>query len=265
MIWLEDAEGARDDGKIIELANAFLQKHPDSRLLPNVRLKLAETYFRRQDFAGAQTQFEILAQRNPASPIAEKARFFAAQSAMQSMAAEALDRALVLFEEVVKAGGEFKWPARNQQALIERKLGKPGDALTLYEEVLRGDARPAEKREALCGKGDILYEMGATDPESYRRAMQAYEQLATQSDAPAAWRNQALFKKGMCQEKLNEPVEALATFYRIVDNDGRPDRPTEFFWYLQGRLQRRASPGGAIEVATCSGDLRKTGLRWRRP
>ena len=232
-IWIEDAEAKRDDGKVIDLANAFLKAHPNSALLPDVRLKLAETYFRRQDFAGAQTQFEVLAQRNPTSAIAEKARFFAAQSAMQSMAAEALDRALVLFDEVVKAGGEFKWAARNQQALIERKLGKPEDALTLYEEVLRGNASLAEKREALCGKGDVLYELGASDPESYRRAMQAYEQLAAESDASAHWRNQALFKKGMCHEKLNEPAEALATFYRIVDNDGRPDKPREFFWYYK--------------------------------
>jgi outer membrane protein assembly factor BamD (BamD/ComL family) len=232
-IWLEDVESARDEAKVIALANAFLQTHAESSLLPDVRLKLAETYFRRQDFAGAQTQFELLAQRNPSSPIAEKARFFAAQSAMQSMAAEALDRALVLFDEVVKAGGEFKWAARNQQALIERKLGKPQDALTLYEEVLRGDASAAEKREALCGKGDILYELGVADPENYRRAMQAYEQLAAQADATPHWRNQALFKKGMCHEKLNEPAEALATFYRIVDNDGRPDKPREFFWYYK--------------------------------
>ena len=232
-IWLDEAEPARDDDKVIEMAKAFLQKYPESRLLPDVRLKLAETYFRRQDFAGAQTQFEILAQRNPGSPIAEKARFFAAQSAMQGMAAESLDRALVLFEEVVKAGGEFKWPARNQQALIERKLGKPEDALTLYEEVLRGDASAAEKREALCGKGDVLYELGAVDAASYRRAIEAYEQLAAQSDVPAHWRNQALFKKGMCHEQLKEPAEALATFYRIVDNDGRPDRPREFFWFYK--------------------------------
>ncbi|HSH38869.1 MAG TPA: tetratricopeptide repeat protein, partial [Chthoniobacterales bacterium] len=232
-IWLEDAEPNRDEAKVIALASTFLEAHPTSELLPEVRLKLAETYFRRQDFAGAQTQFEILAQRNPASPIAEKALFFAAQSAMQGMAADSLDRALVLFEDVVKTGGEFKWPARNQQALIERKLGRPDDAMTLYEEVLRGDASPAEKREALCGKGDILYEVGGANPESYRRAAQAYEQLAAEADAPAHWRNQALFKKGMCHEKLNEPAEALATFYRIVDNDGRPGKPREFFWYYK--------------------------------
>jgi hypothetical protein len=37
----------------------------------------------------------------------------------------------------------------------------------------------------------------------------------------------------MCHERLSEPEEALATFYRIVDNDGRPDKPREFFWYYK--------------------------------
>jgi tetratricopeptide (TPR) repeat protein len=240
MIWLAEVDPAREDGRIIELANAFLQKHPDSGLLPEVRLKLAETYFRRQDFAGAQTQFEILAQRNPTSPIAEKARFFAAQSAMQSMAAESLDRALVLFDEVVQAGGEFMWAARNQQALIERKLGKPADALTLYEEVLRGDAPAAEKREALCAKGDILYEIGATDPESYRRAIDAYEHLAAQSDAPAHWRNQALFKKGMCHEKLNEPAT-------------RSRRSTASSTTMAARIARESSSGTTRRALTPRG------------
>ena len=41
--------------------------------------------------------------------------------------------------------------ARNEQAVIERRLGKPQDALLLYEEVLKGEAKPNEKREALCG------------------------------------------------------------------------------------------------------------------
>ena len=233
MIWLDDAAATPDEAKVIALANAFLQKHARSQFAPDVRLKLAETYYRRQDFASAQTQFELLAQQSAGSPVAEKARFFAAQSAMQSMSPESLDRALMLFDEVVQKGGELKWAARNEQAAIERRLGKPQDALTFYEEVLRGDAKPPEKREALCAKGDILYELGAADLENYRRAIDAYEQLAAQGDAPLHWRNQALFKKGMCLEKLNEPAAALATFYQIIEDKSASAKQREFFWYYK--------------------------------
>ncbi len=230
-IWLDEA--APNETKAIARANEFVAKYPQSALLPEVRLKLAELHYRRQDFANAQTQFEILAQIDPAAPLARKALFFAAEAAMQSMNPGALERALELFDEVVKAGGEWKWAARNEQAVIERKLGKPQDALTLYEEVLKGDAAAPEKREARCGQGDVLYDLGANAPENYTRAIEAYNQLANESGVPAHWKNQALFKKGMCLERLEKPEEALAAFYEVLDDGGRPDRRREFFWFYK--------------------------------
>ncbi len=233
MIWLEEAGGPTNEPKVIARANEFLQKYSASPLLQDVRLKLAETYYRRQDFASAQTQFEILAQQNATSPVAEKALFFAAQSASQSMGAESLDRALVLFDEVVKRNGELKWAARNEQAAIERKLGKPQDAVTLYDEVTASEAPAAEKLEARCGKADVLYELGTTDPENLRRAIALYDQLAEEKDVPAHWRNQALFKKGVSLEKLEERAEALATFYRVVEDEIRPGKQREYFWFYK--------------------------------
>ena len=232
-IWLEEAAPSPNESKIIELANEFLQKYPDASMTSDVRMKLAEIYYRQQDFASAQTQFTLLAQQNPTNSLGERAEFFAAQSARQSMAAGALDRALSLFDDVVKKNGELKWAARNEQAVVERKLGKSADALTLYEEVLKSDAKNPEKREALCGKGDILYELGTADPENYKRAAEVYDQLAKESEVGSHWHNQALCKKGMCQEKLSMPNEALATFYQIIEDSSRPDKRREFFWFYK--------------------------------
>ena len=229
MIWIEDSADD-NEAKVIELANRFLQQHPASSFAPDVRMKLAEIYYRRQDFANAQTQFEILAQQNPDRPIGEKALFFAAESAMSSMGEHSLDRAIMLFDQVVQLNGDLKWAARNEQAVIERKLGKPRDALSLYEEVLKSDARPLEKREALCGKGDIFFEMGGS--ENYQRAIEAYDQLASDKEA-IHWRNQALFKKGLCLEKQANRSDALATFYQVLENDALPDRRRELFWYYK--------------------------------
>jgi len=233
IIWIEDAGPNTDAAKVIGFANQFLQKYPASPLLSDVRMKLAETYYRQQDFPNAQTQFQTLAQENPRAAFTEKALFFAAKSAMQSMGPEALDRALILLDEVVKKNGDLKWAARNEQAVIERKLGKPQDATTLYDEVLQGAATAEEKREALCGKADILYELGQADRENYRRAVEVYDQLAAQKDIAPHWRNQALFKKGICLEKLEDRDNALATFYKIIEEDSRPDRQREFFWYYK--------------------------------
>jgi tetratricopeptide (TPR) repeat protein len=232
-IWLEDAPTNIDEAKVLSLANQFVRDHPTSAFVPDVRMKLAEAYYRREDFANAQTQFELLVAHNPNGPLAEKALFFAAESAMGSMATASLERALTLFNEVVGKDGELKWAARNEQAVIERKLGKAQDALALYDEVLKGNAKAGEKREALCGKGDIYLEMGATAAESYKRAIESYDQLIADSDAPLHWRNQALFKKGVCLEKLGDNTGSLAIFYRMLENEGPPGKPREFFWFYK--------------------------------
>jgi TolA-binding protein len=232
MIWIEDSVGD-NEAKVIELATNFLKQHESSSVAADVRMKLAELYYRRQDFANAQTQFQILAQQNPSGPVAEKALFFAAESAMSSMSPHSLDRAIVLFDQVVRLNGGLKWAARNEQAVIERKLGKPQDALSLYDEVLKNEAKPGEKREALCGKGDIFFDMGSDDPRNYGRAIEAYEQLANVANEPGHWRNQALFKKGICLEKKADRDGALATFYQVLEGQMRPERPPEFFWFYK--------------------------------
>ncbi|MEY2541294.1 MAG: hypothetical protein QOI22_896 [Verrucomicrobiota bacterium] len=232
MIWIEDSANTNET-KVIERAKEFLAQHGNSKLAPEVRLKLAEEYYRRQDFPNAQTEFETLAEKDRSGRLTEKALFFAAKSAVSSMAPHALDHAITLFDQVVQSNGEMKWAARNEQAAIERKLGKPTDALSLYEEVLKNDARPDEKREALCGKGDILFEMGGNDSKNYGRAIEVYDELANNADKQVQWRNQALFKKGICLEKDADRAGALATFFKVIDNEIRPDRPNELFWFYK--------------------------------
>jgi tetratricopeptide (TPR) repeat protein len=232
MLWLEDSAGNNGDN-VINLAKQFLQHYPASTFAPDVRMKLAETYYLRQDFSNAQTQFELFAQQNPGAPLIEKALFFAAESAMASMAPHTLDRAIVLFDQVVQMKGDLRWAARNEQASIERKLGKSQDALLLYDEVLKSDARPGDKREAICGKGDIFFELSTTDPKNYERAIAAYDQLAAAASEPGHWHNQALFKKGICLEKKADPNAALATFYQVLEAPPRADRSPELFWFYK--------------------------------
>jgi predicted negative regulator of RcsB-dependent stress response len=229
-IWIEDSADGNET-KAIDLAKRFLERHSASPLAPEVRMKLAEIFYRRQDFANAQTQFELLAQQNPDSSLGEKTLFFAAKSAMSSMGERSLDRAIVLFDEVVRLNGALRWAARNEQAVIERKLGKPKDALVLYDEVLKSDAAQSEKREALCGKGDIFFEMGGN--ANYQQAIQIYDQLASDKNEPVHWRNQALFKKALCLEKKNDRAGALETFYKILEDEGRPGGHRELFWYYK--------------------------------
>jgi tetratricopeptide (TPR) repeat protein len=62
-IWLEDATPGGET-KVIALAKKFIQEHESSGLVPSVRMKLGEMYYRAEDFANAETQFELLAEQN---------------------------------------------------------------------------------------------------------------------------------------------------------------------------------------------------------
>jgi len=232
-VWLADATAGDNTDRVIATANDFLRAHPTSPLSGDVRLKLAEMHFRRQDFANAQTQFEVLAQENANSPLTEKALFLAAQSAMATMTTHSNDHALELLAKVVKMNGDLRWAARNEQAAIERRLGKPQEAQLLYDEVLKGDSRAAEKREALCGKADAFFEQANADATNLPRAVDTYDQLASEAANQPHWRNQALFKKGICLEKESDTEGALSTFYKVLEFNPEPGKPPEFFWFYK--------------------------------
>ena len=245
-----------DSGKIISLANQFLRDHPNSNFTRDVRMKLAETYYRAQDFANAQTQFELLATQDPNGPLAEKALFLRCRIGTGKHGIKFVRTRAGAFRRCSQKGRRIEMGSANEQAVIERKLSKPQDALAIYDEVLKGDAKPGEKREALCGKGDIYFEMGPSTPENYKRAIEIYDQLISDNDAPPHWKNQALFKKGVCLEKAGDAAASLAIFYRVLEDEGQAGQTARVFWYAR-RVQRSAIAGRTTEVGFCRRYLSK--------
>ena len=75
--------------------------------------------------------------------------------------------------------------------------------------------------------------MGGNEKKNYRLAIEIYDQLASDKEEPIHWRNQALFKKGLCLEKQADLAGALATFYQVLENEARPDRRHELFWFYK--------------------------------
>src|SRR5207244_10712656 len=94
-IWVEEAGGG-NESRVTELGKRFLEQHGESQFAREVRMKLAELYYRRQDFANAQTQFEIIAQQNTNDPLAANALFAAADCAMSSTREDRRDGEVLL-------------------------------------------------------------------------------------------------------------------------------------------------------------------------
>jgi len=232
-LFLADATAPGNEQKVISACQKFIQEHKKSALLPEVRMKLGQIYFQHEDFANAQTQFELLAAESPGTPYAETAFYLAGKSAMQSMNSGATDRALELFEQVKKLNGPLKPYALQQQALIKSRLGLESEAVILYDNILGSNPDADLKFAALCGKGDNYFSMGNNDPKAFEQAITVFNDLAKDSDVTPFWRNQALYKKGKCLEKQNKPDEALTVFYDVLESQPGNGEEPDYFWYYK--------------------------------
>ena len=244
-IFVADAATPPNDEKVIALCRDYIEHHPEPSngvgedRLAKVRMKLGQVYFRDGDFASAQTQFETLAQENPASPLVEPALFLAGQSATQRMSG--IDPAIDLFTKVASLNGPFKLHARLQLAELQKRLGKEADAVRLYDDILRSNPQEEVKWAAMAGKADNLAAMGAKgekgdkdnkgDKALNEQALAAYEQLAAEPGISATLLHRALYSKGRCLELLDRPDEALAAYYQVVDSGSA--NPREYFWFYK--------------------------------
>jgi tetratricopeptide (TPR) repeat protein len=229
-IFMAESDKNRDENSVVKLCQQFIRTHPASPLLADVRMKLGQVWFHREDYPDAQTQFETLAHEIPGSPFAEAALYLAAQSALKTMNTE---RALELFEEVKKFNGPLKNYALQQQAILKSRLGSNKEAIILYDNILAAKPDGELKFAALCGRGDNYFLLGGADAKNFDQALAAFNELATQPDVPASWRNQALYMKGKCLEKENKPSEALAAYYDVLQPPANRAEAPEYLWFYK--------------------------------
>jgi len=263
-IFLADSAPNRDDDSVTRLGLDFLKKYPSSALRPQVRMKLGQVYFRHEDFANAQTQFETLAQENPSDPLADKALILAGQSSVKSMSPDGVRHAMELFDRVVQGSGPLRLYARQEQALVEVRRGHNKDAAIIYDDILRSSPDTTLRLAALCGKADCMVaaEDGTAATSSTDGACAAaiamYDQVAADPDVTRPWRDEALYKKGRCLDKQGLAGQALAAYYDVLNGPaaapgGKP-QPPDFFWFdkagfdAAAMLEAKSQWPGAISV-----------------
>ena len=228
---------AADDGNrpittIARLAQDFLQKYPHSRFRPELRIKLGEVYFRQNDYPNAQTEFELVSEEDPDSPLLETALFLAGEAARKSMNSSSMDHAVELFEEVYKINGPLRYRARLEQALTKRQALQDKEAVVLLNDLLNQTIPIDIRCEAMDAKGDAEINLGSKDEAVYREAIKTFDSLATLEGASAVSRQTALYKKAKCYEKINQWDEALATYYDVLSIDY--DTPGEIWYFRAG-------------------------------
>jgi TolA-binding protein len=205
---------------LLRLADEFFQKYPTSPVRAEIRLKLGEFYFRQNDYPNAQTQFELVREEQPDSPLVETALFLAGEAARKSLNPTSLDRAITLFEDVYNLGGPLRYQARLEQALTKRQNHQEKEALVLLGDLLNQNPPVEIRYQALDAKGDAEFTLAAQDPTFYDKAIETFDQLLASNNLPLEWKQRALYKKGKSLEKLKKFDDALAAYYDALASQG---------------------------------------------
>jgi TolA-binding protein len=237
-IFLSDDGTPTGQERAMAAAKSFLQKYPDSSRLREATFKLAELEFNRGDYLAARARLEQLATDFPTGPEGQQAWFLAGVASARLLQEDAIEQALLHFEEAAKTENELGWRARFEQALLLSARGAPNEALVLLNRVLAGSTDPSLRSATLIEKGDTLFALASAPgapPETLEEAISTWQDLGTDPAAPLSWKEQALVKAGTALEKAQRPREALQNYYRVLL--GREAATPEDFWFFKAGFE----------------------------
>lgn len=233
-VWLSDKQGNLKG--VTEAGSQFLSEWPKSALSAEVRMKVADAYFRQGNFASARTEFELVVKNHPNSPFADTALYFAGLSALSILSDEGRDTAISLWQELGERGGPLSVPARQQQAMAKRRMGEETEALKLLDALLTEKTLSQELRRALtCEKAEILIVLGKSDPVRLNEAAQVLTAMRASSELPYFWRARVGFTLAAALNEAGKQAEATEACFDVVqapDSSG-PSNPAEYRWYYK--------------------------------
>lgn len=233
-MWL--AATAGDLPGTVGLGQAFLEAWPDSVLVPEVRMKVAELYYRQADFANARTEFEKVAREHPESGFADTALYYAGMSAAAVMTEEGVEQAIGLWDELAGRGGGLGFAARRQQAMAKRRQGHEGEALAVLDKLLQETELDEDLRRLVtCEKAEILIVLGKSGVEMAEGPTPILEEMLAGESLPCLWRLRAGFTLAAAHREAGETALALEACYDAVKSAETqpPKTPGEFDWFFK--------------------------------
>lgn len=235
-IWLREA--SQDLTGVAREAQAFLASWPESNRADEVRMKLAESYYRLDNFAKARTEFELLATNQPNSPYSDAALYFAGMAAMALPTVEGFNSAISTWGELVQRGGPLAFSARQQQAIATGRKGDYVNALKLYDELLENPAATLDQKLALrCEKAELLLSQGKKLPESTEDAVKLLRETLAMPSLPYVWTGRCGVLLARALRDLSRSAEALEACYDVISVGTNvvtaPNNPSEYLWFYR--------------------------------
>lgn len=142
----------------------------------------------------------------------------------------AIDGAILLFEQVVSMKGPLQAYARLEQASVKKNSGAYNEALVLLNDLLDQNPTPDLLSSTLAEKGDTLYLQGSTDLKNVSESVDTFNRLATIPGISQYWRNLALYKRGKGLGWLGKKDEMLTSFYDTLTQPNQAGETPEYYW-----------------------------------
>ncbi|WP_020494194.1 tetratricopeptide repeat protein [Verrucomicrobium sp. 3C] len=209
-------------------------------LAPKALFGAAQFGYNAQDYAGAQADFERIAQDYPQNPLADSAYYWAAKAAVGR---HDLMDALHLLDRISESSS-WKAEARLLQGKIDQQLAEYGNAMILFDAVLEESPSGPIRTEALLRKGDCLFAESSKTPKVYGEAAKAFAAVLREKEADPAERDEAGFKLGICLQKQGREEDALSVYLDVLDGrlgatkegSGKRNAP-EIRWRIEAGIQ----------------------------
>ncbi len=214
----------------------FLNRWPSSSQTALVRMKVADAYYRQENFAAARTEYEIVAHEHSSSPFADTALYFAGMASLSMLSDEGRETAINLWQQLAERGGPLAISARQQQAQAKRRAGQEEEALKLLDSLLQEKELPRQiRRSLLCEKAEILMLLGKSSPSQLQTAASTLRVLLQESELPLLWRARAGYTLAVALRSAGKPSEALEACYDVVQSASLTTAadPAEALWYYR--------------------------------
>ena len=260
------AAASGDDPRAIgQRASEFLLRHEDSALRAEVRMKLAESHYRNEDYANAASQYKLAVEDNAPPELAMAALLFAGRASAALMSPDGLDEAIDLWQTVADSDGPLAIAARMQQASAMRRLSRWRDALDLLEALLeeRDQLDASQQATVLCARGQVLMSAGAAEEleletdQAIDQAAASYEEVLRLPQVPVVWQNEARYRLARAARERGDWQQALEFCHEIM----RPMQPAvaadpaDYGWFVRAGyeamdiLEARQDWRGALAIA----------------
>ncbi|RBP40329.1 outer membrane lipoprotein YfiO [Roseimicrobium gellanilyticum] len=221
-VWWHEAAGNLEG--VTASGASFLSQWTESDWRDEVRMKVAQAYYRREEYARAVAEFETLAEEHADSPYADVAIFFAGKAAMAQLTPAGLERAIGLWAELVARESPLASEARRQQAVAKRRQGKEDEAMSVIDALL--SSKPAPEGDArfdlIMEKGELLVLLARKDPKNLDDAAAVFRSVVEDKNATRAWRQRAGILLAQCHQQAGRRSAALEACFDVLEGGLSP-------------------------------------------